>query len=450
MLFGWDDSRHWVPDLVTGWTLIACGLVAWSRRTEERAGGLMTATGFAWFAANFAVTGIDAIDWLSRHALYLHRGPLVQLVLTYPRGTPVGRFERFPTHGAKETSLLVYQAALCALAIALLAGLIRAPWERAAVTDLVVELGEVPSATLRDALARALGDPTLDVGYWVPQQAAYVDASGRRFDLPPAGAVRRVTRIDRDGQPLAALVHDPSVFEDPGLVDAVAAAARLAAANARLQADVRAKADEVAASRRRLLHAGDEERRRLEERLREGAERRLSALLHRVDDAVQRRGADDETVTNVQRVQMQLAQTLRELRELASGLHPRELSTGGLPIALASLAERSAVPVCVTAPPERLPTEVEAALYFVCSEALANVAKYASASSVQVGVTVTDGRVRIEIEDDGVGGADPARGSGLRGLVDRIEALDGRFEIASAPGSGTRLTAELPLERQSA
>jgi len=147
---------------------------------------------------------------------------------------------------------------------------------------------------------------------------------------------------------------------------------------------------------------------------------------------------------------VQLAQTLSELRELASGLHPRELSAGGLPVALASLAERSPLPVGVTAPPERFPAEIEAALYFVCSEALANVAKYASASSVQVGVTAGGGRVRIEIEDDGVGGADPARGSGLRGLADRIEALDGSFEVASPPGSGTRLTAELPLDRQTA
>jgi signal transduction histidine kinase len=522
VLFGWDDPRHWVPDLTTGWTLIACGLIGWSRRANDHSGALMTATGFAWFAANFTATGVGAINWLSEHALYLHRGPLVQLVLTYPRGTPAGRIERvavaagygagvitsiwlskqatlvlagllvvvaargylravghdrrarlytvqasallgvvlagiaavrlaFPTQPTEPTRL-AYEATLCVLAISLLAGLMRTPWERAAVTDLVVELGETRSANLRDALARALGDPSLSVGYWLPEQDAYVDTSGRRLDLPSPSADenRRVTRIDRDGQPLVALVHDPGVLEDPGLVEAVAAAARLAAANARLQADVRAQVDEVAASRRRLVHAGDEERRRLEERLSGGAERRLSGVLDRLDHVLEGRHPDDETIAKVGRAQTQLAQTLSELRELAAGLHPRELALGGLPGALASLAERSPVAVRVTAPPERLPAEIEETLYFVCSEALANVAKYASASFVDVGVAVIDARVRLDIEDDGIGGADPTRGTGLRGLADRVEALGGSFMVESPPGGGTRLSAELPLEGQTA
>jgi signal transduction histidine kinase len=504
---------------VTGWTLIACGLIACSRRGDSRSGALMTATGFAWFAANFATSSDGAIAWLSAHALYLHRGPLVHLVLTYPRGRPVRRLERaavaagyvaavvapawrsetvalvlagvlvlvgaptyfraigrvrrergyafqatafvaaviaataairlaVPTQGASEATLLAYQAALCALAIALLAGLIRRPWERPAVTDLVVELGETRSGTLRDALARALGDPTLDVGYWLPEQSAYVDASGRRLELPQENGNRRVTRIERNGQPLAALVHDRSVLDDPGLVEAVAAAARLAAANARLQAEVRAQVDEVAASRRRLVHAGDEERRRLEERLREGAERRLTTLLDRLEEALERRHPSGATRPKLERAYSQLARALSELRELAGGLHPRELAADGLPAALAALAERSPVPVRMAAPPERLPSELEAALYFVCSEALANVAKYASASTVAVSVTAADGYVRLEVEDDGVGGADPARGTGLRGLADRVDALGGSLVVESRVGEGTRLAAELPRGRE--
>jgi signal transduction histidine kinase len=521
VLFGWDDARHWIPDLATGWALIACGLIGWSRRANDRSGVVMIATGFAWFAANFTATGVGTIDWLSAHALYLHRGPLVQLVLTYPRGTPVGRLERaavvagyaaavvtpiwrsepatlvlagllvlaaargyvravgrerrarlyavqatgllaavlagaaavrvaFPTNGANDATLLAYEAALCTLAIGLLAGLVRAPWQRAAVTDLVVELGETRSKTLRDALARALGDPGLIVGYWLAEQNAYVEMSGRRLDLPAAGGSRRVTRIDRDGEPLAVLVHDPSVLEDPGLVEAVAAATRLAAANARLQAEVRAQVEEVAESRRRLVHAGDEERRRLEERLRGGAESRLAELLNRLEHAGARQQRSEETIARVERAQSQLAQTLKELRELAAGLHPRELARDGLSAALASLAERSPVAVRVAAPPGRLPQEIEATLYFVCSEALANVAKYASASCVDVGVTVADARARIEIEDDGVGGADPAHGTGLRGLADRVEAVGGTFAVESPTGGGTRLSAELPLERRTA
>jgi len=328
----------------------------------------------------------------------------------------------------------------------LLVGLIRAPWERAAVTDLVVELGEARSGTLRDALARALGDPTLEVGYWVPGRNGYVDASGRDLTIPAPGAERRVTRIDRDGQRVAALVHDPSVLEDPGLVEAVAASTRLAASNARLQAAVRAQVAEVVASRRRLLRAGDEERRRLEERLHEGAERRLNDLLRILERAQAESNRDAEAAGRLDRARAQLEQTLGEIHQLAGGLHPRELSDGGLSAALASLAERSHVPVDVEVAAGRLPDDVEAALYFVCSEALANVAKYAAASTVSITVTADDGLLQLAIEDDGVGGADPARGTGLRGLADRIEALGGTFGVDSPVGHGTRVAADLPLD----
>ena len=134
----------------------------------------------------------------------------------------------------------------------------------------MVELGEARSGTLRDALSRALGDPTLEVGYWLPDRGMYVDAAGRALDLPAHGSDRRVTRVQRDGQELAALVHDPAVLDDPALLEAVTAAARLGAANARLQAQVRARVEELQVSRRRLIEASDDERRRLEQRLREG------------------------------------------------------------------------------------------------------------------------------------------------------------------------------------
>jgi len=517
VLYGWSDPRHLLPDLLTGWALIACGLIGWHLRPGSRSGPLMTATGFTWFVWNFTVPSVGAIDWLTGHALYLHRGPLVQLLLTYPRGrasgwvaraaiavgyacavvTPVWRSDAAtivlcaglvlvagydylqavgrrrreclaalqatvftaavlggiavarladPTQRAAYATLLAYEIALSALAVALLVGLIRAPWERAAVTDLVVELGEARSGTLRDALARALGDPTLEVGYWVPGRNGYVDASGRDLTIPAPGAERRVTRIDRDGQRVAALVHDPSVLEDPGLVEAVAASTRLAASNARLQAAVRAQVAEVVASRRRLLRAGDEERRRLEERLQEGAERRLNDLLRILERAQAESKRDAEAAGRLDRARAQLEQTLGEIHQLARGLHPRELSDGGLSAALASLAERSPVPVDVEVAAGRLPDDVEAALHFACSEALANVAKYASASTVSITVTADDGLLQLAIEDDGVGGADPARGTGLRGLADRIEALGGTFGVDSPVGHGTRVAADLPLD----
>jgi signal transduction histidine kinase len=512
--FGWGDARHWIPDLVTGWSLIACGLVGWSRRPESRSGPLMAATGFAWFAGNFVTADLGPLDWLAAHALYLYRGPLFHLVLSYPRGRLAGRIERaavavgyvaaivtpawrsgtttlvlasllvgvagrsylraagrerrerlaafqataflgavlagdalvrlaVSTPEAKDATLLANEAALVALAVSLLAGLLGWPWERAEVTDFVVELGEARSGTLRDALARALGDPTLELGYWLPESGAYVDVAGHPLELPPAGSARSVTRVERDGQAVAVLVHDPAVLDDPGLVEAVTAAARLAASNAHLQAEVRAQVSELQESRRRLVWAGDEERRRLEQRLHEGAERRLVALGHVLERVS---GNTSRTRTaEIERARGQLVRTLADLHDLAGGLHPRALTEHGLAAALASLARRSPVPVELAVPAERLPAEVEAAAYFICSEALANVAKYASASGAVVRVTADDRAALVEIVDDGVGGADPAQGSGLRGLADRVEALDGALRLESPSDGGTRLSAELPL-----
>ena len=515
IFFGWDDPRHWVPDLVTGWTLIACGLVAWSRRPESRSGALMAATGFSWFLGNFATAGVAPVDWLGAHALYVYRGPLIHLLITHPSGrlsspfdraavavgyaatvvTPVWQSEiativlavllvavcarsyvgavglarrarllalraaaglglvlsagasarlAVPAEHANEPSLLALEATLAAVAGGLLAGLLSPSWGRAVVTDLVVELGESRSGTLRDELGRALGDPSLGVGYWVQNAGAFVDSEGRPFALPEPGSARSVTMIEGDGQPVAALVHDPAVLDDPGLREAVSSAAQLAAANARLQAEVRAQMAELRASRRRLLEAGNQERRRLEQRLHEGAERRLEQL------AAELRGTrlsarSEAAAEHVERIEAQLARTLEELRRLAHGLHPRVLAEAGLLGALESLAEQAPIRVEVVAPVARLPAEAEAVAYFVCSEALTNIAKHASASRASISVTTDEGQVRIEIEDDGLGGADPFRGTGLRGLADRVEALGGAFHVESPAGGGTRLAAEIPL-----
>ena len=504
--FGWSRPGDWLPDIAVGWTLIACGLVAWSRRPESLSGALMAATGFCWFAANF-----------SSQALYLHRGPLIHLVLSYPMARLGGRLERAAVAGAyvlalipavwsseaatlglavlvlavaahahsgsvgperrlrlaalqatgflattlaaisavrlafsaqevTDATLLVYEAALCGLAIGLLAALVREPWAHPRVTDLVVELGEARSGTLRDGLARALGDPSLEVGYRLPGTGGYVDAAGQRLDVSSPGPDRRVTPIELDGRPIAALVHDSAVLEDRGLLDAVAAAARLAAANARLQAEVRSQLTELRASRLRLVQAGDEERRRLEQRLHESAERRLESLARELERTRGGPGSGGEAVDRIRRAEEQLALTLEELRELAAGLHPRVLGERGLAGALAALGERCPVPVDVEAPGTRLPAEIEAAAYFVCSEALANVAKYASASHAALSVRKEDGRVLVEVADDGCGGAAIGGGSGLRGLADRVEALGGTLRLDSPRGGGTRIAAELPLQ----
>jgi signal transduction histidine kinase len=201
---------------------------------------------------------------------------------------------------------------------------------------------------------------------------------------------------------------------------------------------------ELRASRRRILEAGNEERRRLERRLREGAEERLERLAEQLRRA-RLSARSDGARERIDRTEAQLVRTLEDLLQLAHGLHPRVLAEAGLAGALASLAEQAPVPVEVVAPAAKLPPEVEAVAYFLCSEAFANIAKHASASRVSVFVTTGDGRVRVVIEDDGLGGADPTRGTGLRGLAERVEALGGTLQVESPAGGGTRLAAEIPL-----
>jgi PAS domain S-box-containing protein len=203
---------------------------------------------------------------------------------------------------------------------------------------------------------------------------------------------------------------------------------------------------ELRASRQRLVEAQDTERRRLERNLHDGAQQRLVSLALALRLARERAGAPKEATDLLERAAEELALALGELRELARGIHPAILTERGLGAALDAVVARSSFPVELLAmPDERLPTAVEAAAYYVISEALANVAKYAEASAATVAVVLLDGRVVIEVSDDGVGGADAAKGSGLRGLADRVEALDGAFELESEPAEGTHLRAEIPL-----
>jgi signal transduction histidine kinase len=338
------------------------------------------------------------------------------------------------TAGARDAALLAYEVALCAVAIHLASGVVRRPWVRPGMTDLVVDLGETRSGTVRDALAQALGDPTLEVAYRV--DGGYVDAAGRPASLPPPGSRRQVTRIERDGDEVAVLVHDTAVLDDPGLIQAVTAATRLAAANARLQAEVRVQVTELEASRRRLLEAGDAERRRLEARLRAGAARRLTLLAQQLARA--RMTAGTATTPAIEQAEKQLARTESDLRELAAGLHPRDLTEHGLPTAIAALANRSMVPVDTAVRVGRLPEHVEATVFFVCSEALANIAKHAHASRVTITIDDAGRTVVVDVVDDGVGGAEP------RSIADRVEAVGGRLAVESPRGGGTRLRAVIP------
>jgi signal transduction histidine kinase len=336
-------------------------------------------------------------------------------------------------------------AAVC-MPIALLAGLLRARLARAGVGDLLLELERTPPYGLRGVLARALGDPTLQVAYWLPERNEYVDAAGTPVQLPEDGPLRAVTRLENDGRPVAALVHDPSLREEPKLIDAVAAAARLSLENARLQAETRAQLVQVRESRARIVAAADEERRRIERDIHDGAQQRLVALGLQLRNAQRRLGR--ETDPEVEQLlsdavgELQLA--VYELRELARGVHPAVLTEEGLAAALESLVGRTPFPITLDVAEERLPEQVEATAYFVACEALTNMAKHAHASRATICAHRQDGVVKVEIEDDGIGGAFAKDGSGLRGLADRVEALGGRLTIESPPSGGTRIVAEMP------
>jgi signal transduction histidine kinase len=333
-----------------------------------------------------------------------------------------------------------------AVPLMVLAGIVRSRLARASVAELVRELETVRTpGALRDALSRSLGDPTLRLAYWVSETRGFVDLKGRPFELPWEGSSQVATMVERDGERVAALVHDASLREEPELLRAVTSAASLALENERLHAELRVHVDDLRESRARIVEAGDAERRRLERNLHDGAQQRLVSMSLQLRLVEAKLRTDPEHAAPlVALVRDELTEALEELRELARGIHPAILSDHGLGPALEVVAKRSTVPVKLSATEERMPAPVEAAIYYVVSEALTNVAKYAQATRVTVEVARTEGRAVIAISDDGVGGADPERGSGLRGLADRIAALDGRLHVDSAPSRGTRIYADIP------
>ena len=337
-------------------------------------------------------------------------------------------------------------AALIALPLALLAGLLRARLARGAVGDLLLALERTPPAGLRDALAHALDDPTLQLALWLPERGEFVDVAGKPVALPTDDRRHAVTRIEDEGEPVAALVHDPSLLEEPELVEGVGAAARLALENARLQAELRVQLKNVDDSRARIVAAGDEERRRIERDLHDGAQQRLVAIALELRTAQRRIGQrlDPEVESVLTTAVNELQGALEELRELARGIHPTILAEGGLAAALDSLARRSPLSVRVDATAERFPPDVEATAYFVACEALANVAKHAGATTTTVAARRENGTLVIEVADNGVGGASLDGGSGLRGLADRVEARGGLLRVESERGSGTRVIGEIP------
>jgi signal transduction histidine kinase len=541
--------------LLVGWSFIAGGVIAWSRRadtTERRIGVLMVATGFAWFAAGLtrvewwilptlgsALSGLwtalaicllvvfpqgklrSRVDRLVVGAIIVDTIVLQLIVLLFSKttetgapndfvvwpndqvanlvgigsqallvviaGTTLGLFaERWqsatpplrraltPVYLAGTLTMLLFgttilvsrmsgaslpaQAdigrvlfslsltALAVVPVAFLAGLVRVRLARFAVGDLLVELRETRAAgALRDALARVLHDPSLEIAYWLPDREAYVGVEGRLIELPAEESGRATTVIEHEGRRVAALVHDVSLRDEPELVAAACTAAGIALENERLQADLRSRLEELKESRLRVIEAADAERRRLERNLHDGAQQGLATLaveLAMLDELLESQPEARELLEQAQNV---LTDSLDELRELARGIHPAVLTDHGLAVALDALAERTALPLRLEVElEERLPEPIEVAGYYIIAECLANVAKYARASRASVAISRSKDEVVIEVADDGVGGASRDGGSGLRGLADRVEALGGTIRVSSPVGRGTRVRAEIP------
>ena len=302
---------------------------------------------------------------------------------------------------------------------------------------------------VRELLAERLGDRSLTIAYWLPEREIFVDDAGRQVTLPDPGSGRAWTAVDRGGVRLAAIVHDAELDASPQLVTAAASAAALAIDNERLKAELRARVEELRLSRLRIVEAADDARRRIERDLHDGAQQQLVSLALDLR-MLKARLADSGLASTVDQIGEKLAVALAELREFARGIHPAFLSERGVGAAVEALVARAPLNVEASVElSERLPAPVEAAAYFVVAEGLTNVVRYAETANATVHVALRGGEVVVVVADDGKGGAVIEGGTGLRGLIDRLQVLDGRLEVTSPPGEGTRLEAHIPIERGS-
>jgi signal transduction histidine kinase len=363
----------------------------------------------------------------------VRRNRLAPAALSVAAGTVLAIGAASRLAGGDADVLLAYQLVLSVAGLAVAADLRTARWSQATIAGLVVDLGErTVGGVVRDRLARAIGDPTLDVAYVLDDSRPPVDERGQVVELPVGRDPRVVTPVDLAGRRLALLIHDPAVLADRSVIDAATGALSVAVANAQLQTTVRASVADVEASTRRLLDAADAERRRFGSELRADVE----PLLRRAADELRDADAEATLMARVDAVRGQLVR-------LAGGLDPVMLDERGLGAALRELADHAGMPVSVSAPDERYPPEVERCVWFTCSEAVANALKHARASRLEIAVRAADGVLHVVVSDDGVGGADPASGSGLRGLAGRVESAGGSLAVHSPPGGGTRVVAEL-------
>jgi signal transduction histidine kinase len=424
---------------VVGWSFVGTGLYAWRRRPDSRTGALMVLLGFAWFLFTLDAANSAVVYTFALVAGGLWGGVFLHLGLSFPTGRLQARIDRALTIAGYVIFPLAFVPSL------LFAGPHELGCDGCPANLLLVE---------RDPALASAGTAVGALVYLALFAIVLARAIRRwratgpfeRLQLTPVYVCALLTfllvTIARAGAGEAAWW---AAFVSTGLMPFAFLGGLLRSHVTHLDAELRERLEDLRASRARLVEAGDAERRRLERDLHDGAQARLVALSMLLGSARIRAAGDADLEGLLDQARDELQLSLSELRELARGIHPAVLTDRGLEPALHALAGRAPVPVELRAEVERLPAPVEAAAYFVVSEALQNVAKYAHATSASVSVRRLRGRVVVDVTDDGVGGADAARGSGLRGLADRVAALDGTVAVESPVGRGTRLRAEIPL-----
>lgn len=506
---GWPagiDSRLVFADLAIGWLLIGGGFVIWHSRPANRMGMLLMATGAAWFFATLYPPAAFLYGGPLVHVLVAHpsgrvTGPARRIVVAAAYTTTVlaaltpvvgmglaigalvvvvgmARLIETTLHGGPsrlafalavavglvlagasaadlagsrldDTVVLAYEAVLAATVLSIVVEIVWWTSSPGVLARFVLDLGSAAEGgTLRDRLAKAVGDPSLTIGYAADGDVnAWVDDAGHPLVRPPETADRSVTRIAAGGLELGFVAHDPAFVGDARVFGLIAAAAGLAISNSATQAQIRRQVAKVGASRERLVHAADVQGRRLESALENGVDARLGRVAELLTLAAEVRPEDLQLGTVV----VELGAARRRLRDFSRGVYPTTLRSGGLVTAIEDLARRSPIPVETTQiATARYDPTVESTLYFVCSEALANVAKHARATHVTIELREDVAGPVMRVEDDGVGGAWIAAGSGLRGLADRLEALGGSLVINDRPSGGTSVTAAVPRMRAEA
>jgi signal transduction histidine kinase len=446
--------------LLIGWSFIGTGLFAWDRRPANRIGALMTAVGFSWLVSGLAFSDVPGLFVAGSMFGSLPITILVHMVLSFPSGRLEGRLSKWIV-GIGYFITVVY---------------LPIPHLFLDTTDLdvcdfncppnplLVENNLSLAETLFD-IASAVGVVALSATLWLSvTRWRHADHETRRALGPTLWAA--LATLFAFGTLLASGLTGPDPFEDVvylvalfplasvpyaflyGLLRSkLSAAEQVAEENVRLDAELRARYDELRASRARIVSAADEARRKLERDLHDGAQQRLVGLALSLRLARDRIETDPEQATALlDEASAELAMATDELRELARGIHPAILSDRGLDAALSALAKRSPVDIQLhTSLDGEIPEPVEAAAYFVVAEALTNVVRHSGANEAEVSVARRNGALHVEVSDGGRGGADPA-GSGLRGLNDRVQALDGELEVESHHGTGTAVHARIPIQ----